>query len=101
MQFKSGLTVKTEEKPSDRLFLTDADIVPICRNKKHAHFKTQPLESPIDNQVSTQTRTDAISQLSALAYMGEAKDLPPFFGPPFPLSSSTCGDREKQEVKML
>lgn len=101
LQFSSGLTIKTEEKPSDRLFLTDANIVPLCRNKKHTHFKTQPFETQIDKQVSTQTRTNAVSQLSALAYMGEAKDLLPFFAPAFPLSSSTCGEREKQDVKML
>lgn len=52
MQFQLGLTVKTEEKPSDRLFLTDADIVPFCRNQKtHTHFKTFPLKkTPTDHR---------------------------------------------------
>ena len=100
MQFGSGLTVKTKEKPSDRLFLTEIDIVPLCRktqnkpthNLKHSHVHTgKHIKCKrAHTRVQTQNITDAVSQLSALAYMGEAKDLLPFFAPPFPLSSSTC-----------
>lgn len=42
-----------------------------------------------------QAHTNGVSQLSALAYMREAKDLLPFFAPSFPLSSSTCGNKGK------
>lgn len=34
LQFRSGLAEKAEEKSSDRLFLTDAEIVPVCKKKK-------------------------------------------------------------------
>lgn len=70
MQFGSGLTEKTEEKPSNRLFLTDADIVPV----------------------------NGPAQLNTLAYMWEAENLLPFFTPTFPLSSSTLSGFKQYSV---
>lgn len=55
LEFRSGLAEKTEEKSSDRLFLTDAEIFPVCKrktNKQKKHkmntdFKSQPCQQTV------------------------------------------------------
>lgn len=98
MEFPLGFTVEAKEKPTNGLLLTDADIVPLCEEN------TGVLAVSVTHLEKTQmtgappTRTDGVALLRALAYVREAKDLLPFLAPSLSLSSSTCGDKGRNEA---